>query len=167
MLPEVRGSADDFGVTDKSIFGVEIPITAMAGDQHAALYGQACFKIGQIKCTYGTGAFVLVNRGVTPPIQQSGPGDSGLLATLGFQVGSKKHYAIEGSVFVTGATVQWLRDGLGIISNAEQTSDMAMLAMSNEGVYFVPAFVGLAVRNRFDYGHDSWHRAAAHSSCSS
>jgi glycerol kinase len=143
MLPEVRGSADDYGVTDKSIFGVEIPITAMAGDQHAALYGQACFKIGQIKCTYGTGAFVLANRGATPPIQQSGPGDSGLLATLGFQVGSKKHYAIEGSVFVTGATVQWLRDALGIISNAEETSDMALLAGSNEGVYFVPAFVGL------------------------
>ena len=143
MLPEVRGSADDFGVTDKSIFGVEIPITAMAGDQHAAFYGQACFKNGQIKCTYGTGAFVMANRGVTPPIQQSGPGDSGLLATLGFQVGSKKHYAIEGSVFVTGATVQWLRDGLGIISNAEETSDMAIMAGSNEGVYFVPAFVGL------------------------
>ncbi|NQW20364.1 MAG: glycerol kinase GlpK [Chloroflexi bacterium] len=143
MLPEVRGSAGDFGVTDKSVFGVEIPITAMAGDQHAALYGQACFNYGQIKCTYGTGAFVLANRGATPPIQQSGPGDSGLLATLGFQIGSKKHYAIEGSVFVTGATVQWLRDGLGIISNAAETSDMAFMAGSNEGVYFVPAFVGL------------------------
>jgi glycerol kinase len=143
MLPELRGSADDFGAADKSVFGAEIPITAMAGDQHAALYGQACFRNGQIKCTYGTGAFVLANRGSTPPIQQSGPGDTGLLATLGFQVGSKRHYAIEGSVFVTGATVQWLRDGLGIISNPEETSDMALMAGSNEGVYFVPAFVGL------------------------
>ena len=143
MLPELRGSADDFGAADKSVLGAEIPITAMAGDQHAALYGQACFRNGQIKCTYGTGAFVLANRGSTPPIQQSGPGDTGLLATLGFQVGSKRHYAIEGSVFVTGATVQWLRDGLGIISNPEETSDMALMAGSNEGVYFVPAFVGL------------------------
>jgi glycerol kinase len=143
MLAEVKGSADDFGVTDKSVFGVEIPITAMAGDQHAALYGQACFNNGQIKCTYGTGAFVLANKGTTVPIQQSGDNDAGLLATLGFRIGSKKTYAVEGSVFVTGATVQWLRDGLGVISNAPQTVDMAMSVGSNEGVYFVPAFVGL------------------------
>jgi glycerol kinase len=143
MLPEVRGTADDFGVTDKSIFGAEIPITAMAGDQHAALYGQACFKNGQIKCTYGTGAFVLANKGTTVPIQNSGADDAGLLATLGFRIGSRKTYAVEGSVFVTGATVQWLRDGLGIISNAPETVDMALNVGSNEGVYFVPAFVGL------------------------
>jgi glycerol kinase len=143
MLPQVRGSADDFGVTDKSVFGAEIPITAMAGDQHAALYGQACFKNGQIKCTYGTGAFVLANKGATAPIQKSGTGDAGLLATLGFRIGSRKTYAVEGSVFVTGATVQWLRDGLGVISNAPETVDMAMNVGSNEGVYFVPAFVGL------------------------
>ena len=155
MLPEVRGSSDDFGVTDKSVFGAEIPITAMAGDQHAALYGQACFRNGQIKCTYGTGAFVLANRGSTPPIQQSGPGDTGLLATLGFQIGAKKHYAIEGSVFVTGATVQWLRDGLGIISNPAETSDMALVAESNEGVYFVPAFVGLGAPHWQPYARAS------------
>lgn len=143
MLPEVRGTADDFGVTDKSVFGTEIPITAMAGDQHAALYGLACFKNGQIKCTYGTGAFVLANKGTTAPIQKSGAGDAGLLATLGFRIGSRKTYAVEGSVFVTGATVQWLRDGLGVISNAPETVDMAMNVGSNEGVYFVPAFVGL------------------------
>jgi glycerol kinase len=143
MLPEVRGSADDFGVTANSVFGTEIPITAMAGDQHAALYGQACFKNGQIKCTYGTGAFVLANKGTTPPIPNSTGADAGLLATLGFRIGSRKTYAIEGSVFVTGATVQWLRDGLGIISNAPETVDMALAAGSNEGVYFVPAFVGL------------------------
>lgn len=143
MLPDVRGTADDFGVTDRSVFGAEIPITAMAGDQHAALYGQACFKNGQIKCTYGTGAFVLANKGTNPPIQNSGENDAGLVATLGFRVGSKKTYATEGSVFVTGATVQWLRDGLGVISNAPETVDMAMAVGSNEGVYFVPAFVGL------------------------
>jgi glycerol kinase len=143
MLPEVRGTADDFGVTDKSVFGAEIPITAMAGDQHAALYGQACFKNGQIKCTYGTGAFVLVNKGATVPLQHSDDNETGLLATLGFRIGSRKTYAIEGSVFVTGATVQWLRDGLGVISNGPQTIDMAMAVDSNEGVYFVPAFVGL------------------------
>jgi len=143
MLPEVKGSADDFGVTSRSVFGAEIPITAMAGDQHAALYGQACFKNGQIKCTYGTGAFVLVNKGTTVPTQHADGNDAGLLATLGFRVGSRKTYAIEGSVFVTGATVQWLRDGLGVISNAPETVDMAMAVDSNEGVYFVPAFVGL------------------------
>jgi len=143
MLPEVKRTADDFGDTDKSIFGVEIPVTAMAGDQHAALYGQTCFKNGQVKCTYGTGAFVLANSGTTVPIPRSGDDHSGLIATLGFQIGSRKHYATEGSVFVTGATVQWLRDGLGIISNAIETNDMALMAGSNEGVYFVPAFVGL------------------------
>jgi glycerol kinase len=143
MLPEVKGSADDFGVTSRTVFGAEIPITAMAGDQHAALYGQACFKNGQIKCTYGTGAFVLVNKGTTVPIQDYGNNDAGLLATLGFQLGSRKTYAVEGSVFVTGATVQWLRDGLGVISSAPQTVDMAMAVDSNEGVYLVPAFVGL------------------------
>jgi len=143
MLPEVRGTADDFGVTAKSIFGAEIPITAMAGDQHAALYGQACFKTGQIKCTYGTGAFVLANKGNSPPVPNSGGRDAGLVATLGFKIGSKKTYASEGSVFVTGATIQWLRDGLGVISNAPETVDMALSVGSNEGVYFVPAFVGL------------------------
>ncbi|HJP27486.1 MAG TPA: glycerol kinase GlpK [Dehalococcoidia bacterium] len=143
MLPEVRGSADDFGVTDKSVFGAEIPITAMAGDQHAALYGQTCFKNGQVKCTYGTGAFVLANKGTNVPLQSSDGNDAGLLTTLGYRLGSRKTYAIEGSVFVTGATVQWLRDGLGVISNALDTVDMAMAVGSNAGVYFVPAFVGL------------------------
>jgi glycerol kinase len=143
MLPEVRGTADDFGVTARSVFGAEIPITAMAGDQHAALYGQACFRNGQIKCTYGTGAFVLANKGSNAPVQHSGDNDAGLLATLGFRLGSRSTYAIEGSVFVTGATTQWLRDGLGVISNAPETVDMAMAVDSNEGVYFVPAFVGL------------------------
>jgi len=141
MLPEVKSSSGDFGVTDKQVFGSEIPITAMAGDQHAALYGQACFKNGQIKCTYGTGAFVLANSGTIPRLELSER--EGLLATLGFQVGSKRNYAVEGSVFSTGATIQWLRDGLGIISNAAETSEMASLAESHHGVYFVPAFVGL------------------------
>ena len=143
MLPEVKNTADDFGFTSKKVLGAEIPITAMAGDQHAALYGQACFKTGQIKCTYGTGAFVLANKGNTPPIPSLDGIDAGLVATLGFRIGSKKTYATEGSVFVTGATVQWLRDGLGVILNAAETVDLAMSAGSNEGVYFVPAFVGL------------------------
>jgi len=143
MLPEVKNTADDFGFTSKKVLGAEIPITAMAGDQHAALYGQACFRTGQIKCTYGTGAFVLANKGNTPPIPSLEGNDAGLVATLGFRIGSKKTYATEGSVFVTGATVQWLRDGLGVILNAAETVDLAMSAGSNEGVYFVPAFVGL------------------------
>ena len=109
MLPDVRASADDFGVSDKSVFGAEIPITAMAGDQHAALYGQACFRNGQIKCTYGTGAFVLANRGSTPPIQQSGPGDTGLLATLGFQVGDRKSTRLNSSHVVISYAVFCLK----------------------------------------------------------
>ncbi len=139
MLPQVLPSASDFGVTDGDVFGAEVPVTGIAGDQHAALYGQACFEPGMTKCTYGTGAFVLTNTGNRPVISKEG----GLLATTGYQVGSKRVYALEGSVFSTGATVQWLRDGLGMIDHAVDTELLSMETNSNEGVYLVPAFVGL------------------------
>jgi len=138
VLPEVRPSAGDFGVTDMSVFGGEIPIAGVAGDQHAALYGQACFRPGMVKCTYGTGAFVLTNAGPNPPA----PPD-GTLATLGWQAGSRRAYALEGSIFATGATVQWLRDRLGVISDAAETELLAESVDDTGGVYLVPAFAGL------------------------
>jgi glycerol kinase len=138
MLPEVLPSAGDFAVTEAAELGGEIPITGAAGDQHAALFGQACFKSGMTKCTYGTGAFVLTNAGGRAPSPEAG-----ILATLGWQVGSKRTYASEGGVFVTGAAVQWLRDGLGIIASASDTDDMAEMLGDNDGVYMVPAFAGL------------------------
>ncbi len=138
ILPEVLPSAGDFTVTDGGELGGEIPITGVAGDQHAALFGQACFKSGMTKCTYGTGAFVLTNAGVRAPSPEPG-----ILATVGWQVGSKRTYASEGGVFVTGAAVQWLRDGLGIIESASETDEMAGMLGDNDGVYMVPAFVGL------------------------
>ena len=139
MLPEVLPSAADFGVTKGEVFGAELPITGVAGDQHAALYGQACFEPGMTKCTYGTGAFVLTNTGS----RVVGSKEGGLLATMGYQAGSKRVYALEGSVFSTGATVQWLRDGLGIIDHAIDTELLVMETGGNDGVYLVPAFVGL------------------------
>ncbi len=138
MLPEVMPSASDFGETDGDVLGAEIPITGVAGDQHAALYGQACFEPGMTKCSYGTGAFVLANTGAT--VHKAA---GGLVSTLGWQVGAKRAYALEGSIFVTGATVQWLRDGLGIIEDAAETAELAIMAGDNDGVYLVPAFVGL------------------------
>ena len=138
ILPQVLPSAGDFAVTDAAELGAEIPITGVAGDQHAALFGQACFKTGMTKCTYGTGAFVLTNSGQRAPIPEPG-----ILATLGWQVGSKRTYASEGGVFVTGAAVQWLRDGLGIIESASETDYLAEMVGDNDGVYMVPAFVGL------------------------
>lgn len=139
VLPDVLPSAADFGVTSGDVLGAELPITGVAGDQHAALYGQACFEPGMTKCTYGTGAFVLTNTGS----RVVGSKEGGLLATVAFQVGSKRVYALEGSVFSTGATVQWLRDGLGIIDHAIDTELLAMETGGNDGVYLVPAFVGL------------------------
>ena len=138
VLPEVRPSAGDFGVTDPTVIGGEIPITGVAGDQHAALYGQACFRPGMAKCTYGTGAFVLANAGPHPPA----PPD-GVLATLGWQAGSLRAYALEGSIFVTGAAVQWLRDRLGVIADAAETEVLAESIEDSGGVYLVPAFAGL------------------------
>jgi len=139
LLPEVRSSAEVYAETDAEHFGAPIPIAGIAGDQQAALFGQACFANGQAKNTYGTGCFLLVNTGPTPQRSQQG-----LLTTVAWQFPQgPPSYALEGSAFVTGAAVQWLRDGLGLISNAAETEVLAATVADNGGVYMVPAFVGL------------------------
>ena len=138
MLPEVYDNAADFGVADESIFGSEIAIAASIGDQPSALVGQACFHQGMVKSTYGTGCFVLINTGYEPV-----KSNNKLLTTLAFQVNGKTCYALEGSIFIAGAAVQWLRDGLKFIESAEQSETLAMRADDSQDVYLVPAFVGL------------------------
>jgi glycerol kinase len=140
ILPEVRSTSGDFGATDPSIFGRPIPITAMAGDQQAATFGQACFEPGSAKNTYGTGAFLLRNTGAEAPVSANG-----LLTTVGWQLasGGPATYALEGSVFSAGSAVQWLRDGLGIIGNAAEVEALAASVPDAGGVLVVPAFTGL------------------------
>ena len=139
ILPRVCDSAAQFAVTC-GVPGLPdgIPITGVAGDQHAALFGQGCHHAGDVKCTYGTGAFVLMNTGAEPCVSASG-----LLTTLAWRLNGQATYAIEGSSFVAGAAVQWLRDGLGIIQSAAEVSELAMTVESSEGVTFVPALTGL------------------------
>lgn len=138
MLPEVVDSSCVVGMLDKSILGVEIPIAAMAGDQHAALYGQGCFVPGMAKNTYGTGCFVLMNTGARPVNSRNN-----LITTVAWRIGGKPTYALEGSVFVAGAAVQWLRDEMKLITSAAETNELAMSVPDNGGVYLVPAFTGL------------------------
>ena len=138
VLPEVVDSSGVVGMLDKSILGREIPVAALAGDQHAALFGQGCFTPGDCKNTYGTGCFVLMNTGRTPVRSPSG-----LLTTVGWSIDGNVTYALEGSVFVAGAVVQWLRDELGIIKSAAETGELAASVSDSAGVYFVPAFTGL------------------------
>ncbi len=138
LLPEVLDCAADFGTTSKDLLDAEIPIAGVAGDQQAALIGQACFEPGMIKSTYGTGCFMMLNTG-----EQALSSSNKLLTTVGYRLAGKTTYALEGSIFVAGAAVQWLRDGLGIIDSAEQTETMAASLDSNQGVYLVPAFTGL------------------------
>lgn len=138
MMPQVVPSNANFGLTDKNILGFEAPILANLGDQQAALFGQSCFEAGMMKCTYGTGSFLLANIGAEFRLLD------GLLTTVGWQLeGEKPVYAFEGAIFVTGAAVQWLRDGLEIIESSDETEELATSIESNEGVYFVPALVGL------------------------
>ena len=139
LLPEVVNSAQVVGMLDKSILGREIPIAALAGDQHAALFGQGCFESGMCKNTYGTGCFVLMNTGSTPVKSQNN-----LITTIAWQLDGKPTYALEGSVFVGGAVVQWLRDEMGLVSSAAETEAVAASVPDNGNVYFVPAFTGLA-----------------------
>ncbi|HYK11415.1 MAG TPA: glycerol kinase GlpK [Gemmatimonadales bacterium] len=146
-LPEVRTSSGDFGVAVADHFGVEIPVRGVAGDQQAALYGQGCWTAGQAKNTYGTGAFLLLNTG-----DQPARSTQGLLTTVGCDARGRPAYALEGSVFIAGAAVQWLRDGLGIIAHADETEGLARSVPDTGGVYFVPAFVGL--------GAPHWEAAA-------
>lgn len=138
MLPSVRPSGCQYGVTDYSIFGGEIPICGAAGDQQAALFGQTCFNPGDAKNTYGTGCFLLMNTGETPV-----ESNNGLVTTIAWGIDGKITYALEGSVFVGGASVQWLRDELGIITDAAQTEELAESVADTNGCYVVPAFTGL------------------------
>ncbi|MCH8225491.1 MAG: glycerol kinase GlpK [Chloroflexi bacterium] len=139
MLPEVRPSSSIFGETDPGLFGAAVPIACLIGDQSAALFGQACFQPGMVKNTYGTGSFLLMQTGEQPV-----PPPPGLLTTIAWQRhGQKTQYALEGSVFITGAAIQWLRDGLGIIEKASDTEEIARSVADTGGVYFVPAFAGL------------------------
>jgi glycerol kinase len=138
MLPEVRSSSEIYGTTDASLLGKSIPIAGIAGDQQAATFGQGCFENGQAKNTYGTGCFMLMNTGATPVTS-----DHGLLTTIGWGLNGDVTYCLEGSVFVAGAVVQWLRDGLGFFKDASEIEALAREVESSEGVYLVPAFVGL------------------------
>lgn len=139
MLPEVRPSSEIYGETSAhQVFGEKIPIAGIAGDQQAALFGQNCFQEGQVKNTYGTGSFLLMNTG-----EQAVHSQSGLLTTLACNAEGQVCYALEGSIFVTGSAVQWLRDGLNLIQDSKQTAAMAQKLACNDGVYVVPAFVGL------------------------
>ncbi|MSU91129.1 glycerol kinase GlpK [Rhodobacteraceae bacterium 2CG4] len=138
MLPEIRDSAAEFGMTRPDLFGREVPILGVAGDQQAATVGQAVFRPGMLKSTYGTGCFALLNTGDTPV-----PSQNRLLTTVAYQLDGKPTYALEGSIFIAGAVVQWLRDGLKIIREAAETQPLAERADRGQELYLVPAFTGL------------------------
>ncbi len=138
ILPEVKDCAADFGVTRKALFGAEIPILGVAGDQQAATIGQACFEPGMMKSTYGTGCFALLNTGDRPVRSRNR-----LLTTIAYRLDGRTTYALEGSIFVAGAAVQWLRDGIKVIAKAAESGALAETADSAQDVYLVPAFVGL------------------------
>lgn len=138
LLPEVRSSSEVYGHTDPELFGGQIPIAGIAGDQHAALFGQACFEPGMAKNTYGTGCFMLMNTGT-----EAVKSDNGLLTTIAWEIDGKMEYALEGSVFIAGAAIQWLRDGLKIIDESPDSEFYAMKVADSDGVYVVPAFAGL------------------------
>jgi len=138
MLPTTHACDSRFGMTHEHLFDGPILVGGMAGDQQAALIGQACFKDGMAKSTYGTGCFLILNTGETPRQSQHR-----LLTTVGYQIGDTVHYALEGSIFMAGATIQWIRDGLKLIDHASETLDMAQQVGANNHVYMVPAFTGL------------------------
>ena len=138
LLPEVRDCNADFGVTEPSILGGPMPILGVAGDQQAATIGQACFAPGMVKATYGTGCFALLNTGAQPV-----PSRNRLLTTIAYQLDGRPTYALEGAIFIAGAAVQWLRDGLRIIASAPESGALAAQADAGQDVYLVPAFVGL------------------------
>ena len=138
MLPQVRPSSCIYGTADSSFFGGEIPIAGAAGDQQSALFGQTCFEKGDAKNTYGTGCFLLMNTGEKPVFSQNG-----LVTTIAWGLDGKVNYALEGSVFVAGAIIQWLRDELRLIDSAEDSEYMAKKVKDTNGCYVVPAFTGL------------------------
>ncbi|MDD7676077.1 MAG: glycerol kinase GlpK [Eubacteriales bacterium] len=138
MMPQVLPSSGLFGYTAPELLGGSVAIAGVAGDQQAALFGQCCFEAGEVKNTYGTGGFMLMNTGTKPVFSQNG-----LLTSIVWSMGGKTCYALEGSVFICGAAVQWLRDGLGLIAGAAESEQIAASIPDSDGVYFVPAFVGL------------------------
>jgi glycerol kinase len=138
LLPEIRECIADYGSTDPALFGAAIPIRGVAGDQQAATVGQACFEPGMMKSTYGTGCFALLNTG-----DERVPSRNRLLTTVAYRIGGRTAYALEGSIFIAGAAVQWLRDGLGILDRADQSGALAAKADPHQEVYLVPAFTGL------------------------
>ncbi len=138
MLPEVKESSEYYGETEKNIFSEKIPIAGIAGDQHAALFGQMCLEKGMVKNTYGTGCFMLMNIG-----EQFVESKNNLLTTVAWKINGRVQYAFEGSIFIAGAVVQWLRDGLGIIRHSADIENLAAQVKDTDGVYFVPAFAGL------------------------
>ncbi len=139
MLPEVHSSSEVYAMIDPNLFfGERIPISGIAGDQQAALFGQACFEPGMAKNTYGTGCFMLMNTG-----EQAIRSEHGLLTTIAWGVDGKVEYALEGSIFIAGSAIQWLRDGLRMVNNVSKSEAYATRVKSTEGVYMVPAFVGL------------------------
>ena len=138
MLPQVKESSCIYGESDSSFFGQSIPIAGVAGDQQAALFGQTCFEMGEAKSTYGTGCFLLMNTGEKPV-----KSDNGLVTTIAWGLGGKVNYALEGSVFVAGASIQWLRDEMRLIDSSEDSEYMAMKVEDTNGCYVVPAFTGL------------------------
>jgi glycerol kinase len=138
LLPTVKDCADDFGTAEASLFGADIPILGVAGDQHAATIGQACFEPGMLKSTYGTGCFALLNTG-TDIVRSK----NRLLTTIAYRLNGETVYALEGSIFIAGAAVQWIRDGLKLVKHASETGPLARTADPSQNVYMVPAFVGL------------------------
>ena len=138
MMPEVRSSSEVYGHTKTTIFAHKVPIAGIAGDQQAALFGQMCTEPGMVKNTYGTGCFLLMNSGEKPIISQNN-----LITTVAWKIGDKVNYALEGSIFVGGSVVQWLRDGLGVISSSSEVEELASRVPDTNGVYFVPALTGL------------------------
>jgi glycerol kinase len=138
MLPEVKSSSEVYGETTKGVLSVPIPIAGIAGDQQAATFGQMCLTPGSVKCTYGTGCFILCNTGEEAVISKSN-----LVTTIAWQLNGKTTYALEGSIFIGGAVIQWLRDGLGLIKKSADVEKLAESVEDNGGVYFVPAFTGL------------------------
>ncbi|MFC1558945.1 glycerol kinase GlpK [candidate division KSB1 bacterium] len=138
ILPEVRSSSEVYGETSENIFSVPVPVAGIAGDQQSALFGQMCRERGMIKNTYGTGCFMVLNTGT-----DAVPSKNNLLTTVAWKIGDRTEYALEGSVFIAGAAVQWLRDGLGLIKSAREIEKLAESVKDNGGIYLVPAFVGL------------------------
>ena len=139
MMPEVKSSSEVYGHTKTTIFAHEVPISGIAGDQQAALFGQMCIEPGSIKNTYGTGCFVMLNTGNKPVMSKNN-----LLTTIAWKIGNQIVYALEGSIYVGGSVVQWLRDGLGFITSSSEIEDLASTVPDSGGVYFVPALTGLA-----------------------